>query len=202
MRPIQTLLTMILAFATAGCAAVRLADDDDAAAPADLTVDVAVLIGEDVPDRPEAHLRQSRFVVFPDGTLHFAADEGLDANDLPGVTRALDAVHMARLWSMLRELGFAERDSSITIENPQTIEAAADEIVYVVSIVADDNRWMQVQRFRSGDVPPGDTMKFIRQLARLAWATDEPQRGVAVAPKRYDFGPDPYARYRETQGGP
>ena len=43
-----------------------------------------------------------------------------------------------------------------------------------------------------------DPRETIRRLAALAWATDLPSNETFVAPIRYDFGPDPYARYRET----
>ena len=33
-------------------------------------------------------------------------------------------------------------------------------------------------------------------LAGLAWATDVPETPRSVGARRYDFGPDPYARYR------
>ena len=37
---------------------------------------------------------------------------------------------------------------------------------------------------------------LVRHLAGLAWATDLPQKRIRTIPRRYDFGPDPYARYR------
>jgi hypothetical protein len=37
---------------------------------------------------------------------------------------------------------------------------------------------------------------LVRELAALAWANELPNDRVMVIPKRYDFGPDPYERYR------
>jgi len=39
----------------------------------------------------------------------------------------------------------------------------------------------------------------IRRIAALAWAADLPPDGVPRYPERYDFGPDPWARYRRTE---
>ena len=37
----------------------------------------------------------------------------------------------------------------------------------------------------------------LRAIAALAWASDVPPDDTIRFPERYDFGPDPWARFRE-----
>ncbi|MHC4909731.1 MAG: hypothetical protein ACYTF9_08450 [Planctomycetota bacterium] len=37
---------------------------------------------------------------------------------------------------------------------------------------------------------------LVRHLAALVWARDDAGERRVVVPRRYDFGPDPYAMYR------
>jgi hypothetical protein len=200
----------MIAIAAAGCAATGGGTIEGAAggAPTDFTLDVSVLTGADVSPRAEAHLRQSRIVVFADGSLHYGTGEALDANDLPGVTRLLDRRQMADVWRMVQEAGLGEPASGAGAVNMEMLEAGSNEIVYAATIAAHDERWIVVERFKAGQdvegggaggvVPPAELMRLIRQMARLAWATDEEEAEVVVSPRRYDFGPDPYSQYREV----
>ena len=76
----------------------------------------------------------------------------------------------------------------------------------------DDTDWMIVDRFqvpesedfgRSGGSDPAvaDNPRMraaLRAIAALAWASDVPPDDTIRFPERYDFGPDPWARYRTS----
>lgn len=194
---IAALLTM-LAIASSGCAtAPEMADDPIGAVPHDFSVDVAILLGHGVDVSHEAHRRPLRIMLYPDGSLHSEAHPQRGrVNWVPGLTRRLDRDQMAQLYTLARQLNLSDPDRSDEFINPKLIQPRREEMIYQLTMTAGDERWMFLRRHHAEDEPDPAVTRFIRHLAELAWETDLPLERPVVMPKRYDFGPDPYAQYR------
>lgn len=192
-------LVAMLLFASgmSGCAAPQFADDPIGTVPRDFSVDVAILLGRGVEESPEAHRRPLRLILHSDGSLHSETHPPRGrVNFVPGLTRRLNRDQIAELYAMARQLNLSNRERSDAFINPALIEPQREEIVYVLTMTAHDDRWMFLRRYRAEDDLDGAVTRFIRSVAALAWETDLSAEQPVVMPKRYDFGPDPYARYR------
>ena len=66
----------------------------------------------------------------------------------------------------------------------------------VAHLDADGRPWTFVREREASAAPDPAVQQFARRLAAYAWAADYPIERLAETPRRYDFGPDPYARYR------
>ncbi len=195
---IATLLLMLLT--CAGCASRPAASalDPVGTPPEDFSIDLTILAeahpGDNLP--ATIYARPSRFVLFPDGSLHFGVDEeSRGAGWLPGLTRRLNRDQMSRLWTLTRNLGLADAQRAAEPVNFRLIESQPGEVRYLAAIAAHNQRWAFIDhKPLEGDADPA-MIALIDALAALAWADD----GTLGAPQhstRYDFGPDPYARYR------
>ncbi len=183
----------------AGCAAPPPAGVDPlGAAPADFSLSLTVLSDQPVADQA-VHLRQGRYVLFPDGSLHHEMDpdRAHGADWLPPMTRILSRGEVARVWSLAQQIGFADPDAGLPPVNFRLVDPPADEVVYLAGFRAWDRRWHFVRRAAHDDPPDAAMVQLVRHMADLAWAGDVPPAEVQVAPKRYDFGDDPYAPYRK-----
>ncbi len=187
------------ALLTSGCSTPpQTSLDPLATAPEDFSIDLTILCGKDADDRPEAHLRPGRFVVFADGSLHYGWEKGRGPNWLPGWTRTLNRRQVAELWSLAQQIGFTDRTWAIDPVNFSLIEPPRDGLVYLIGFSGAEERWAFI-RPASGAAPPDPaSVTLVRRLADLAWATDLPEERIRVVPLRYDMGPDPYARYRKN----
>jgi hypothetical protein len=187
----------------AGCRAQqRESADPLGAAPTDFSVEVSVMTGTEVP-ATAAHLRQCRYVLFADGSL-FAGDDAAreqSADWLPPLTRVLTRRQVAEVWSLAQQLGFTNSQASHGAINFKTIHPAAGEVAYLASFRGRGQRWSFVRLDDPAAADPAMT-EFVRALGRLAWASDALPAEVRVLPKRYDFGPDPYARFTQPGGAP
>ncbi|MEM7228763.1 MAG: hypothetical protein AAF432_08105 [Planctomycetota bacterium] len=197
MMHVRWLLLIVL---LVGCASdpepVSVASDDVfGIAPQDFALDVLVAAGPDQIESPLAHRRPGRFVVFPDGALHFGTDLPPAADRLPPERRVLKQAQMAQLWGLLGELGLDAPDAGEPPRSEQLIMVGEDETVTLITVTAGGERW-QVARLGPGDTDDAVATPLVRYLASLAWAADIPEPERLVRPVRYDFGPDPYARYR------
>ena len=182
-----------------GCASQpnpTLADqgpDPLAHVPTDFEVEVRVLVGRKVPDQDRLERRPAHIVLLPDGSLHAAAGEHVVDGARPGLARVLYRHQVADTWALLERLDFIDAGAPPTgpIRSP-----GSAEIVHVVEITADGKRNRIEKR-----IPPAGassaTTHLVRALGGLAWLRDEPPASSIVAPSRYDFGPDPWARYRK-----
>lgn len=195
----QTLIVLLLlASGMSGCAAPpQFADDPVGTVPHDFSVDVAILLGRGVEESPEAHRRPLRLILHSDGSLHSETHPPRGrVNFVPGLTRRLNRDQMAELYAMARQLNLSDRERRDAFINPALIEPQREEVVYVLTMTAHDDRWMFLRRHRAEDDLDGAVTRFIRSMAELAWETDLPPEQPVVMPKRYDFGSDPYAQYR------
>ncbi len=190
------ILPLILVWLT-GCATPpEFAADPLGAAPMDFTLDVTILMGEDIKDRPEAQWRQSRYVLFSDGSLHYGADNERKADWMPDLARRLSRERVAEIWSLSQQLGFADPVNGDVPTNFMSISPSSNEVVYLIAYTGSNHRWEFVRRTEPGNSDDPASVTLVRRLAMLAWADDQLSREMRLLPNRYDFGPDPYARYR------
>lgn len=188
-----------------GCAHKKpVSADPLGAAPTDFSIELTVLTGPSSPPSSDAHLRQSRYVLFADGSLHQGDDlERVHGADwLPPLTRILTRRQMAEIWSLCQQLGFV-LDPAVTSGaiNFKLVQPSPDGVTYLAGFSGWGERWT-FDRPCSSERPDPAMVQLTRALARLAWATDLPPTSASIMPKRYDFGPDPYARYRTAGGAP
>lgn len=212
-----SLLLSAVALTTACTGAGPPVGRADAAVPPDLTIDVSVLVGPTtVPGGAAAvatsdaatanridegaQRRHGRYILFPDGTLHADVGHSLRPDVRPGTTRQLTTEQVERVWTLARQLGLADPDNGQLPGNDALIVAAPDQVVQVVNFLADGRAWRFVRRSAPDGALDPATSPFVRELAALAWVSDEPSVARRPAVVRYDFGPDPYAMYREPQG--
>jgi hypothetical protein len=198
-----------------GCGRARQAVVADApvAAPRDFGVDLTVLApiapaGDDAGASPDGapaalqpHQRCGRYVVFPDGSLHSSNDQEVMARRgsdfLPGLTRRLTHAQMAQLWGLALRLGLADPARGVPPMNVSHVRPQPDQVVYLLTLTAADRRWTLVESVTPRSGPETAAATFTRAIGELAWVTDEPADRPPAPVRRYDFGPDPYARYRE-----
>lgn len=186
----------LLAVLLTGCAtppeAVAAADGE----PEDFTVDVSVKLGSRRAPAAAVQERPGRFVVFADGSLHAGAVPPRSATSLPELRRIITRRDMARLWALIHEQDLGPQSAEIVPTTGATFVPSPDDVAYVVEITGNDHRWAFVRVSGSDEEPDPSAVALVRHLARLAWETDLPAERVIIAPRRYDFGPDPYARFR------
>ncbi len=194
--PTLTSLILVLPL-LAGCTSPTQSSVDPlGAAPQDFGIDMTILVGDSVEPRPQAHLRPGRFVLFADGSLHYGPGDERGAGWLPGRTRVLSRRQVAELWSLAQQVGFADPAAGADPVNLSLIQPPPDGLAYLISFVGRGDHWMHVRTSTIGN-PDAACVRLARLLADLAWTTDLPEDQIAVIPRRYDLGPDPYIRYRQ-----
>ena len=162
------------------------------AVPIDFQVEVLVKVGRKVEPQDRLERRPTHIVLLPDGSLHAAAGKFVVEGARPGIARVLYRDQVAETWGLLNRLDFVGSGQS---PSGPVRELGLAETVHVVEITADGQRRRIVKRM-VGDQESTATTQLIRTLGGLAWLRDTPPASNVVAPSRYDFGPDPWARYR------
>lgn len=198
MRPVS-LISVVLLLLAGGCASSGGASpsakiDPYSGVPDDFSLDVTILAAE---DEPQAHRRTARYVLFPDGTLLHDAEPGRGPNTLPGFTRRLSSGQMAEIWSDTRQLGLGTPEGADKISNFNRVRQPKTGHTYLVAVTADGDFWNYTRAIAPGEELDPALTALLRELAVLAWAEDDLRQEVRTAPVRYDFGPDPYATYRD-----
>ena len=195
-RWVPVLLLTALSF---GCATAPPAANADplAAAPEDFSLDLTILVGRGVTEEARvAPNRPMRIVLFADGSLHAEFDRGMNANTVPGYVRTLSRGQMATLWTELRQLGFAEPAAADPNVNFATVAPGRNDIVTLLALTGDESRWIFTRSRSSDGEAEGAFRTLTDRLAALAWAPPALTGRRMIQPERYDFGPDPYERYR------
>lgn len=200
---ILLLTALLTGLFAGGCASKQTVSADPlGTVPSDFTIDVAVIsggredaergTGEVVP----AELRSGRFIVFPNGDLHYASRDMRSHEARPPLTRRLTRDELSRLWAICNQSGLVDA-SPMTMDEARSMNPDSGEVVYILTLHA-DGRYRGVARIfeRSGATDTAEGA-LVRELAALAWANELPSDRAMVIPKRYDFGPDPYERYRK-----
>ena len=198
----STLLPLLVA---AGCSAPPSGEggagagtDPLAAVPDDFSLDLTVRAGPEPQEgavAPDLSLRPGHYVVFCDGALYWAAGGAEPARGLPPQRRDLDRGQVAGLWSLLERLGYADPNRGAAPVNAKLLDAAPGETVSLCIITGNGRRWAFVSREGPDQEPDPAMPRLIEHLDGLAWATSAAQP-AAAGPRRPEFGPDPYARYR------
>ena len=197
----STVLTLLAACAAVhgllvGCSDVRTTLVSSAKAPEDLSVDVTILTGISAKDLPQAHLRQGKFTVLSDGSLHSDYGDSLTFLTRPAATRWLYRSQIESLWKLAGDEGWLDASNSSIDIWPGVVRPAKNEVVYILFFQADGTDWWFIRRFKTSDIPDPHAVTFVRSLCALAWATDRsPDRNL---PHRYDFGPNPYEGFTKA----
>jgi hypothetical protein len=139
-------------------------------------------------------------VLLADGSLHYGADPNRGTDWLPPWSQRLSREQVAELWDLTRQLGFDDPAASDDIGNIDQVTCGPDEIVHIVALTGNEQRWLYVRQTPGNQEPDAATTALIRRMAALAWASDGQIAEAIMLPTRYDFGPDPYARYRTKPG--
>ncbi|MCP3906273.1 MAG: hypothetical protein GY715_21835 [Planctomycetes bacterium] len=179
----------------AGCASAERVEAEPAGpviAPADFSLDATILRGRDADAATEVARRPGRYVLFPDGSLHAAAWEGVGPTDLPPRSRTLSREQVDDLWRAATALGLTDPARGTDPTNLAMIEPPRDGMTSLLVFSARGRRWL----VRHDDPGPDDAaIRVVRRLAQLGWVSEHPDPQVFIIPRRYDLGPDPYARF-------
>ncbi|MGA1018665.1 MAG: hypothetical protein ACO3YY_11870 [Phycisphaerales bacterium] len=194
------LAAALLAGVSAACRGTPTVPDA-AKVPEGFSVNATVIRGRQAPAVPRVEERSGRWVLLPDGSLRAAAATDPDHADRPGRARTLRESEVAELWALAVRLGLADPVAADPVGNASLLEAGPGELVQIVEFaVADPTTGPQAWTFvhRGPADAGGDRVLgiFVRALAERAWMADRPGDFEPPAAIRYDFGPDPHARYR------
>jgi hypothetical protein len=196
-------MAAIVMIALGGCASNRPASIDPlGAVPSDFTIDVAVISGgrgeedRETGEVVPAELRSGRFLVFPSGELHYAARDVTARDTRPPLTRRLSRDELSHLWSLCQQSGLVDAQP-LTMSESRKMNPARGAVIYIVTIQVDGEYRGVARTFERSEAANSAEGTLVRELAALAWADEMPAERAVVIPKRYDFGADPYERYRE-----
>lgn len=201
---------LVLGLACAACSTAPVPLDEDeidplSVSPSDFSIEITVLAppttedpgdsGHDVP----VQFKTSRYVLFPDGSLHYGLDpERKRGGDwLPPLIRILSRRETASVWSLSQQLGFADPERGEPSVNFKLVHPGPHEIVTMAGFSGGGRRWSFIRHQPEGEFEDAAMTQLVRSLAALSWASDRALPESRIVPKRYDFGPDPYAKYRE-----
>jgi hypothetical protein len=172
--------------------------------PVDFALNVTILAGPAVNQPNDPPLRQSRYVLLADGSLCYGSDpeRTKGADWLPPITRILTTGQIADVWSHAREGGLLDPLRANEPVNFKLVPPPLnDEVVYLAEFTALGQRWNFIRRatvHQGIDGPIDQALtQLIVELAELAWVDGQSASDVPIMPKRYDFGTDPYSRYRK-----
>ncbi|UCD75746.1 MAG: hypothetical protein JSV91_02290 [Phycisphaerales bacterium] len=197
MRTAAALLMVWLTVLLTACSTAQVHSGDPLdPAPPDFSLEAVVLVGKDVEKRTETHLAPARFVLFADGSLHYAPENADRAAGGMGYRRTLNRRQVAGLWSQLQQLGLADPARGDEIVNFNLVTPPAEEIAYLLAVTGGGDRWVFIRSRTEGDPADAAITAVICHLADLAWVSDLREENIPRRAKRYDLGPDPYARYR------
>ena len=210
-------LGMGAGMAPVGCAT---STRDRGMPPEDGVIAAAVVVGSDLGHRIQqdpgawpVQVRPARAVILADGSLRADVGPSLGVDDRPGVARHLRHRQLTTLWKRLDELGFADPGAGNFDRNPNLLVPGPSEVIQILELRRNGRDWIVVDRFSvpseaeegsggsEGTLSGQDArMKAaIRSIAALAWASDSPPDDTVRFPERYDFGPDPWARFRPDE---
>lgn len=208
---------MAVALVGCGTTPVDASSGTAESVPQDVVIAAAVVVGDKLAHRMNAeggdwpvHLRNSRAIVLPDGTLRAEVGPSLTIGDRPGITRHLRRNQLAGLWARADQLGLGDPSAGNLQGNPALVTAGPWEIVWLLEFQRDGRDWVVMDRIdlAGGPITPERAVSLeqdsiramFRALAALAWASDTTTDDVIRYPERYDFGPDPWSRYRRKAG--
>ena len=169
--------------------------DPLAGVPADFEVKIQVMVGRKCPDQNQLQRREASMLLLPDGSLHAATGRLVVPGSRPGLARTLYQDQVVEFWALLGRLDLLEAGA---LPVGPVRPPGAMEIVYVLEITANNTRRRIIDRLVQ-DETNAALVTVIRSLGGLAWLRDAPPPANLIEPLRYDFGPDPWARYRASK---
>ena len=176
------------------CSAPPQVKDPMSIAPNDFSLDITVVTTE---PHDLAHMRSSRFVVFPNGALHHGAEPGWGPNTLPSRTRLLSREQVSTIWNRLDQMGMSTSKQADETVNFQLLPKPENGSVYMVGIKAKGKYWNYVRFITEDQTADPAFTNLIRLLAGYAWASDQPDVIGYEEPIRYDLGGNPYESYMQ-----
>ncbi len=161
--------------------------------PDDFSVDLMVRPPGD--DKTKPH--QGRYALFPDGSFVWGDDPGR----LGTSRRMLSRRQVVAVWSLIGELGFGDPDVASAMFNIGLLEPGPGQTIYAAVISGGGRRWTHVRRVSAGEELDGSMGRLVGELVGLARRLGPMEASDASrqVPRRYEFGPDPYARYRRPR---
>jgi len=168
---------------------------DTLATPGDFVSDVTVLAGKGAETRREPWMRQGKMILFSDGTVLADLGPTVNGRTRPGQARVLYQRQVRQMWDLATKLGFAAREQADFDGNPDTLEPADGELLYVLAFTGNGERWTFVRRFPADKGPDEATSQWVKAMAEAAFLRELPE-GTNL-PVRYDFGPDPYVWFKK-----
>ncbi len=111
-------------------------------------------------------------------------------------TRTIGPDEMNEVWALIERLGLMDPNLTQPPPNFDEIVPSPGSITYTIAVTAGRRSRAVIERVPDEPGARGGSVELVRMLARLAWATDLSDPHVVTIPRRYDFGPDPYAQYR------
>ena len=178
------------------CSAQPQVTDPLSIAPNDFSLDVTVVTTE---PHALAHMRSSRFVIFPNGALHHGDEPGWGPNTLPARTRLLSREQVSTVWNRLDQMGMSTSELANETVNFQLMPRPEDGSVYMIAVNANGKYWNFVRYIAQDQKADPAFKNLIRLLAGYAWATDQPNREGYQEPIRYNLGGNPYELYMEGE---
>jgi hypothetical protein len=176
------------------------------AAPDGFVLDIAVI------DRSESAAPRgivTRAVLLSDGWLHFEERRGTgtpwpaagsDGSALidwfPAPARWLAPDQVQSVWELCRAQGLGDPSRARPAGRFELPVPAPGAAAHLVVIGSADRWWEPAPDAAPDGDPPAAGRALVGRLRELSLVAPSAGAG-AVAPQRYDFGPDPYARYRE-----
>ena len=196
MRRLQTIvLSLFSVLLIAGCSASSPVIDPLSVSPNDFSLDVTVVTTE---PHTLAHMKSSRFVVFPNGALHYGDEPGWGPNTLPGRTRILSREQISTIWNRLDQMGMSTPARADETVNFQILPRPKNGSVYMIAVNGNGTYWNYVRYISEDQVADPAFKNLIRLLSVYAWATDLPNTEAYEEPTRYNLGGNPYERYIES----
>ncbi len=172
---------------------VATSQDDPLHVPADFSLDLTVWVDAATPGA-DTQVRPGRFILFCDGSLHWSGRVEDPEDEMPPLRRILRRADMAALWTLIRQLGMDDATKATPAVNIRLVEPPPGEVLYLAALTADGRRWVFQRNASARDQPDPAMTSLAERLSELAWA--DLVDVVPVTPRRYEFGADPYARYR------
>ena len=185
-------ILLMIAMLLPACSVNPPITDPMSVVPNDFSLDVTVVTTE---PHTLAHMRSSRYIVFPDGSLHHGTKQGWGPNTLPPLTRTLSREQVVAIWNRLDQIGMANPSRADETANFQLIPRPEDGSLYMIAIEGDGDYWNFIRYRNEGDNSDPAFTSLIRLLAEYAWATDQPDVIGFEEPIRYDLGGNPYEQY-------
>ena len=178
------------------CTAQPQVKDPLSIAPTDFSLDVTVVTTE---PHTLAHMRSSRFVVFPNGALHHGDEPGWGPNTLPARTRLLSREQVSIIWSRLDQMGMSTPALADETVNFQRLPRPKNGSLYMIAVNGHGKYWNYIRYIGENHSTDPAFKKLIRLLAEYAWATDTSDIVGYEEPVRYNLGGNPYEMYMEGE---